>query len=113
MGAVALRVWEWTLQTGLEATITKPMKMKSLLIFFLFVGISFGAPLQGPGRIGDDLPELKPYQPEKQPNVPIKLGHRRCDNIYHQAILPCLLRPELPPFSYSTERYYNTEYKKK
>merc|ERR1712109_354840 len=88
-------------------------KMKSLLIFFLFVGISFGAPLQGPGRIGDDLPELKPYQPEKQPNVPIKLGHRRCDNIYHQAILPCLLRPELPPFSYSTERYYNTEYKKK
>ena len=50
--------------------------MKSPLIFFLFVGISFGAPLQGPGRIGDDLPELKPYQPEKQPNVPIKLGHR-------------------------------------
>ena len=50
--------------------------MKSLLIFFLFVGISFGAPLEGPGRIGDDLPELKPYQPEKQPNVPIKLGHR-------------------------------------
>ena len=50
--------------------------MKSLLIFFLFVGISFGAPLDGPGRIGDDLPELKPYQPEKQPNVPIKLGHR-------------------------------------
>ena len=36
-----------------------------------------------------------------------------CDNIYHQAILPCLLRPELPPFSYSTERYYNIEYKKK
>ena len=50
--------------------------MKSLLIFFLFIGISFGAPLEGPGRIGDDLPELKPYQPEKQPNVPIKLGHR-------------------------------------
>lgn len=36
-----------------------------------------------------------------------------CDNIYHGSYLPCLLRPELPPFSYSTESGYNTEYKKK
>lgn len=36
-----------------------------------------------------------------------------CDNIYHGEILPCLLRPHLPSFSYSTERYYNMEYKKK
>jgi hypothetical protein len=36
-----------------------------------------------------------------------------CDNIYHGAILPCLMRPQLPPFSYSTERGYNTEYRKK
>jgi len=86
--------------------------MKSLLIFCLLIGISLGAPVEGPGKI-NDLPTLDPYQPEKPPVVPIKLGHRRCDNIYHQAILPCLLRPELPPFSYSTERYYNIEYKKK
>ena len=40
----------------------------------------------------------------------IRIG---CDNYYHGLILPCLLRPELPPFSYSTESMYNTEYKKK
>ena len=65
--------------------------MKSLLIFFLFIGISFGAPLEGPGRIGDDLPELKPYQPEKQPNVPIKLGHRsKYTYIHFFCCLKCL-----------------------
>merc|ERR1712241_552806 len=100
------------LQTSLKKQQQSLHKMKTVLTLFLLFGISYCAPLEGPGRIGDDLPELKPYQPEKQPNVPIKLGHRRCDNIYHQAILPCLLRPELPPFSYSTERYYNTEYKR-
>ncbi len=36
-----------------------------------------------------------------------------CDNIYHGAILPCLLRPDLPPFSYKYEHAYNQEYKKK
>ena len=49
--------------------------MKSLLIFCLLIGISLGAPVEGPGKI-NDLPTLDPYQPEKPPVVPIKLGHR-------------------------------------
>merc|ERR1712037_804936 len=54
------------------------------------------------------------YQPEKSPSVPIPVGVRRCDNYYNGgSVLPCLMRPQLPPFSYSTEKYYNTEYKKK
>merc|ERR1712170_37005 len=64
-------------------------------------------------RIINDLPVIDPYQPEKAPEIPLRLGERRCDNIYHGAILPCLLRPELPPFSYSTTEAYNSEYKKK
>ena len=43
----------------------------------------------------------------------ISIKFSGCDNYYHGAILPCLLRPELPPYSYSTERAYNIEYKKK
>ena len=35
-----------------------------------------------------------------------------CDNSYNGEVLPCLLRPDVPPFSYSTERAYNMEYKK-
>ena len=50
--------------------------MKSMLIFCLIIGISLGAPVEGPGKI-NDLPTLDPYQPEKPPVVPIKLGHRR------------------------------------
>ena len=49
--------------------------MKSLLIFCLLIGISLGAPVEGPGKI-NDLPTLNLYQPEKPPVVPIKLGHR-------------------------------------
>merc|ERR1712107_388789 len=99
-------------KTGLSsAKQQQQQKMKSIVIILILLGVSLGVPVDIP-KI-NDLPSLDPYQPEKPPNVPIKLGHRRCDNIYHEAILPCLLRPELPPFSYSTERYYNIEYKKK
>jgi len=98
-----------------------------VLLVTLFAGISFGAP-QYPRRNGggfgrnnnavqirnrvNDLPVYDPFQPEKAPEVPIKLGERRCDNVYNGSILPCLLRPQLPPFSYSTERSYNQEYKR-
>jgi len=58
------------------------------------------------------LPSYDPYQPEKSAEIPIVLGERRCDNIYHGTILPCLLRPDLPPYSYSTTEDYNMEYKK-
>ena len=49
--------------------------MKLLLVFCLLIGICLSAPVEGPGKI-NDLPTLDPYQPEKPPVVPIKLGHR-------------------------------------
>ena len=52
--------------------------MKSALIFCLLIGISYEAPLEGPGNrwSSDDLPGIDNYQPEKPPSIPIKLGHR-------------------------------------
>jgi len=58
------------------------------------------------------LPTHDPYQPQKAEEIPIEIGERRCDNTYNGSILPCLLRPGLPPFSYSTTEGYNMEYKK-
>lgn len=97
--------------------------------------------VEGPGAI-NDLPQFELYVPEKKQDVPVLLGERSkfffltgcnyfqlkfhvefhvkipvlflgCDNIYHGAILPCLLRPDLPPYSYKWEHAYNVEYKKK
>ena len=107
--------------------------MRALVVCLFLLGLAQAVPVEGPGPLNElDLPVPDPYQPEKAPNIPIELGSRSkflvsfynnsnfgldyfsgCDNIYHGAIMPCLLRPELPPFSYSTERYYNMEYKKK
>ena len=75
----------------------------------------------------DGLPSQNFYQPEKSPNIPILPGERRqylfwlrlklyhskdqinwpflssgCDNYYNGEVMPCLMRPWLPPFSYST-----------
>merc|ERR1719211_242485 len=56
--------------------------------------------------VKDSIPPYNlQFSPEKNPEVPIKRGEKRCDNIYHGEILPCLLRPHLPSFSYSTEQY--------
>ena len=55
-------------------TATKQQKMKSIVIIFILLGVSLGVPVDIP-KI-NDLPSLDPYQPEKSPNVPIKLGHR-------------------------------------
>merc|ERR1711963_1261957 len=87
--------------------------IKKLAAFALIFAIctSFAIPLEGPGKIYD-FPSYN-YTIEKPPNVAIKVGDYLCDNYYHGAILPCLLRPELPPYSYSTEFFYNMEYKKK
>merc|ERR1712113_478003 len=34
-------------------------------------------------------------------------------NFYHGEVMPCLMRPWLPPFSYSTTEGNNGEYKRK
>ncbi|XP_023327189.1 uncharacterized protein LOC111700490 [Eurytemora carolleeae] len=62
---------------------------------------------------GADLPAQTPYQPVQSPKIQVYLGERRCDNYYNGAVLPCLSRPWLPPYSYSTTEAYNGEYKKK
>ena len=36
-----------------------------------------------------------------------------CDNYYNGEVMPCLMRPWLPPFSYSTTEGNNGEYKRK
>jgi len=61
----------------------------------------------------EGLPIQQLFQPQKAPEVPIRDGERRCDNFYNGAILPCLLRPWLPPFSYSTTEADNGEYRRR
>merc|ERR1711971_257067 len=36
-----------------------------------------------------------------------------CDNYYNGEVMPCLMRPWLPPFSYSTTEGNNGEYKRR
>merc|ERR1719244_365806 len=71
-------------------------------------------------QYGDGIPDVLEglpyqtfYQPEKSPKVPVLIGERRCDNYYNGQIMPCLERPWLPAFSYSTTEYDNGEYRKK
>merc|ERR1712012_971461 len=66
-----------------------------------------------PANVLDGLPSQNFYQPEKSPNIPILPGERRCDNYYNGEVMPCLMRPWLPPFSYSTTEGNNGEYKRK
>merc|ERR1712107_85131 len=66
-----------------------------------------------PANVLDGLPSQNLYQPEKSPNIPILPGERRCDNYYNGEVMPCLMRPWLPPFSYSTTEGNNGEYKRK
>merc|ERR1712156_735700 len=65
-----------------------------------------------PANVLDGLPSQNFYQPEKSPNIPILPGERRCDNYYNGEVMPCLMRPWLPPFSYSTTEGNNGEYKR-
>jgi len=85
--------------------------MKIFLLLSIFCAIGFGVdvpqdPLEG-------LPFQSLYQPQPPPKIPVKVGERRCDNSYNGGVLPCLLRPWLPAYSYSTTEAYNGEYKRK
>merc|ERR1712110_406744 len=66
-----------------------------------------------PANVLEGLPSQTFYQPEKSPNIPILPGERRCDNYYNGEVMPCLMRPWLPPFSYSTTEGNNGEYKRR
>merc|ERR1712013_155376 len=66
-----------------------------------------------PANVLDGLPSQNFYQPEKSPNIPILPGERRCGNYYNGEVMPCLMRPWLPPFSYSTTEGNNGEYKRR
>jgi len=61
----------------------------------------------------EELPTQQLYQPQPQPKIPVREGERRCDNFYHGGVLPCLLRPWLPDYSYSTTEADNGEYRRK
>merc|ERR1712018_234515 len=60
-----------------------------------------------------DTSSYQLYRPEKAPEIPVKLGERRCDNSYDGGVPPCLLRPWLPPYSYSTTEVDNGEYRRR
>jgi len=75
--------------------------------------ILLAVPIEMPQNPVEGLPFVVLYQPKKSAVAPIRLGERRCDNFYHGSILPCLLRPWLPPFRYQITEGDNGEYKRK
>merc|ERR1711994_507291 len=89
--------------------------MKILLLSILCLHSSLGVEIPPENQLYRDLHSYTSYQfkPEKSPEVPVKLGERRCDNSYDGGIPPCLLRPWLPPYSYSTTEVDNGEYKRR
>merc|ERR1712113_901691 len=97
--------------TRLEVTVN----MKTLLLTLLCLLYTRAVEIPPQNDIYRDLPSYASFQlkPEKSPNVPVKLGERRCDNSYDGGIPPCLLRPWLPPYSYSTTEVDNGEYKRR
>merc|ERR1712127_628586 len=94
MGARALLL----LCTGLPCIITRPQYVEQSGI---------------PQDVYEGLPSQSFYQPEKAPEIPVNIGERRCDNYYDGQTPPCLARPLLPPYSYSTTEGNNGEYRKK
>merc|ERR1711971_1013312 len=93
------RVKMWTFVFGLLASVS----------------VVISAPVEVPTDVLEGLPNIVPFQPNqiKGEVIPVYLGERRCDNLYHGEIPPCLLRPWLPPYSYSTTESYNAEWRKK
>jgi len=83
------------------------------LSLVVVLSLGFVTAIDVPKNALEGLPVQQLFQPQKAPDVPIRDGERRCDNFYNGAILPCLLRPWLPPFSYSTTEADNGEYRRK
>jgi len=80
-----------------------------LLLVMIFQNVT-GIDIPG---VQEGLPVQQLYQPTPAPKIPVRQGERRCDNFYNGEIPPCLLRPWLPPFSYSTTEGDNGEYRRR
>merc|ERR1711973_33461 len=91
----------------LERSINKMIKFVLLVMIIQYV-----AGIEIPG-VQEGLPVQQLYQPTPAPKIPVRQGERRCDNFYNGEIPPCLLRPWLPPFSYSTTEGDNGEYRRR
>ena len=66
---------------GLDITTTTTSSltriMRALVVCLFLLGLAQAVPVEGPGPLNElDLPVPDPYQPEKAPNIPIKLGSR-------------------------------------
>merc|ERR1712113_491656 len=103
--------------SGLQVQYMASMATTVLTLLCLLPAIISAKPQYSssgiPANVLDGLPSQNFYQPEKSPNIPILPGERRCDNYYNGEVMPCLMRPWLPPFSYSTTEGNNGEYKRK
>merc|ERR1719175_118222 len=90
--------------------------MKVLLLFSLLMSIICicqSSPVEIPPDPEAGLPVYKNFNPSPPPRIQVKLEERRCDNSFTGGVPPCLVRPWLPPFSYSTTVAYNGEYRRK
>eukprot|EP00090_Calanus_glacialis_P026745 TRINITY_DN42048_c0_g1_i1.p1 TRINITY_DN42048_c0_g1~~TRINITY_DN42048_c0_g1_i1.p1 ORF type:complete len:100 (-),score=10.80 TRINITY_DN42048_c0_g1_i1:102-401(-) len=85
----------------------------NLVLIFSALSVVLCVPVQIPEDPLAGLPNQELFQPEKASEIPIDLGERRCDNFYNGHIPPCLLRPWVPPFSYSTMETDNGEYRRR
>jgi len=84
-----------------------------LSVSVIFVIFSITTAVDIPKNALEGLPSQQIFQPKPPPKVPVRDGERRCDNYYNGAIPPCLLRPWLPPYSYSTTEADNGEYRRR
>merc|ERR1712154_466058 len=98
---------------GSPSVIQQTQTAMKLLLLLAIVSSVISVPVQTPEDPLYGLPAQTLYQPEKSADIPVGVGDRRCDNFYNGHIPPCLLRPWLPSFSYSTTEVDNGEYRRK
>merc|ERR1712018_486039 len=94
-----------------DTTVVNRRSINKMIKFVLLVMIiQYVAGIEVPA-VQEGLPVQQLYQPTPAPKIPVRQGERRCDNFYNGEIPPRLLRPWLPPFSYSTTEGDNGEYR--